>query len=131
MKPGQHPVFQCGFRPFFLLTAIGACVFLPVWLLIYLGQDGGLAASFEPSGGWLLWHAHELIYGFGMAAVSGFLLTSVPEFTGSPAVSRQYLYKLTLLWIAARVAYFLSGILPEAAGVLLVAGCNLVFFSAF
>ncbi len=129
MKLWDHPLFQCGFRPFFVLVAVSACVFLPLWLLVYLGAASGLAGM-EPPGGWLLWHAHELIYGFGMAAVAGFLLTAVPEFTASPAVARRHVFALALLWVAARLAYPAAGWLPAGAGIALAALCNLALFAA-
>src|SRR5690606_20528593 len=89
----QHPVFMCGFRPFFFLAGLSACIDIVVWLVILNGHLIG----WQPMGGVVLWHAHELIYGFGGAAIAGFALTAVPEFTGAAGIGRQALGQLAAL----------------------------------
>lgn len=104
------PVLQAGFRPFFLAAGVQAALMVPVWLVIWLGGiDLGL--GYAPT----LWHGHEMLFGFGSAAVAGFLLTAVPNWTGTPPVSGARLLALTLLWLAARVAFGLGGLLPPLA----------------
>lgn len=101
------PLMQCGFRPFFLGAAWIAVLDLALWAgLLWLG----LPLPAVP-GGPLAWHAYELLYGFGMAAVAGFLLTAVPEFTGSPAWGPRVTLGLLALWLAGRLAFAASGIL--------------------
>ena len=71
------PVFSAGFRPFFLLAAVWAAIAVPAWLAAYVhgySLDTPLPA--------VVWHAHELVYGFGAAVVAGFLLTAIPNWTG-------------------------------------------------
>ena len=106
-----HPVLMCGLRPFFLLASASAVLFVLVWLALL----GGAAPGWQPPGGTLLWHGHELVWGFGMAAVAGFLLTAVPEFTDSPGASPARILALVGLWLGARLAYAVSpaiGMLP-------------------
>ena len=106
-----HPVLMCGLRPFFLLASASAVLFVTVWLALL----GGAAPGWQPPGGTLAWHGHELVWGFGMAAVAGFLLTAVPEFTGSPGASPARILALVGLWLGARLAYAASpaiGMLP-------------------
>lgn len=124
MMSCTHPLWSCGFRPFFVLAAAGAVAFVACWLLWLSGV--GLAA-WQPLGGVLAWHAHELVFGFGMAAVAGFLLTAVPEFTGTAPIAARPLARLVALWLAARLAYGLDQWLPPAAGLVLAAACNLGF----
>ena len=65
------------FRPFFLLAAAWAAIAVPVWLAAYVhgyALHGPLPALF--------WHGHEMVFGFGFAAVAGFLLTAIPNWTG-------------------------------------------------
>jgi uncharacterized protein involved in response to NO len=95
------PVLLLGFRPFYLLAAIFAVVALPVWLGIYFGV--------VPSGGYLsgaVWHSHEMVFGFAVAVIAGFLLTAVRNWTGLPTPDGNALAALALLWILGRVFVF-------------------------
>jgi uncharacterized protein involved in response to NO len=124
-----HPVFLCGFRPFFVLTAASAVVFMAVWLAALAGWLPWLQA-WPLAGGPVIWHAHELIYGFGMASVAGFLLTAVPEFTGCAAASRRRMLALVLLWMGARLAFVLAPAWPSVIGIWPAALCNLALAGA-
>ncbi|PKU24862.1 NnrS family protein [Telmatospirillum siberiense] len=106
--PDDTPVlFRAGFRPFFLAAGIEAVLMVPAWLVIWLGGHD-LALSYPP----VLWHAHEMLFGFAMAAVAGFLLTAAPNWTGAPPVRGRALMALAGLWLAGRVAFDLGGALP-------------------
>lgn len=105
------PVFMCGFRPFFVLTAASATLFMLAWLLMLHG-----GVSLDVPGGSLLWHGHELIFGVVAASIVGFVLTAVPEFTQTQPVGRKVLVRLVLLWLAARLAYVLAGVWPTWLG---------------
>jgi uncharacterized protein involved in response to NO len=103
------PLLARGFRPFFLLAGAHAVIFVPVWSLIALGLAPAPAWS-TPS----LWHAHEMIYGFALAAAAGFLLTAVPVWTGVPPVEGRTLLVLAALWVAGRSAFAAASALPLA-----------------
>lgn len=100
----QSPLLLCGFRPFFLLTAVSAILFMSLWLMSLQGWLG----TWSITGGWLLWHAHELIFGFAAAATAGFALTAIPEFTNSKPLGQLPLFNLVGLWLAARLSYLLA-----------------------
>lgn len=90
-----------GFRPFFLLGALWAALAVPVWLAAYVhgyALHGPLPA--------VIWHGHEMIYGFGLAAVAGFLLTAIPNWTGRLPIRGAPLASLAALWLLGRVAAF-------------------------
>ena len=108
------PLFMCSFRSFFLATALYGVALLLGWLG-FLATGIGLPAV---PGGPIVWHAHELMFGFGLAAVAGFVLTAVPEFTATPAFGRRVTLALLLCWAAARVAFWLSGVLGAGGAVL-------------
>lgn len=101
----NHPLFLCGFRPFFLATAGYAVFALAVWL----GFLSGLLPVPPFAGGMAAWHAHEMLYGFAIASVAGFLLTAIPEFTGSAGFGREKLVGLALLWLGGRIAFWSAG----------------------
>lgn len=102
------PLFRLAFRPFFLGACLLAALAVPLWLLAL----GGLTGEWQPAGGWLAWHRHELLFGFGLAIIAGFLLTAVQTWTGRPGLSGVPLAVLAALWLAARVGWLLNVPLP-------------------
>ena len=101
----RWPLFICGFRPFFTLTLLTALTFLALWSWI-LGQTQ-ISVQTPMTGGWTLWHGHEMLMGAGAATV-GFLLNAVPEFTHTAPLTARRLALLTVLWITIRISYFFS-----------------------
>jgi uncharacterized protein involved in response to NO len=100
----EPALWSRGFRPFFLLGAAWAAIALPVWLAAYVhgyALPGGMPAMF--------WHAHEMVYGFGLAALAGFLLTAIPNWTGRLPMRGWPLAGLAALWLAGRAAMLLPG----------------------
>ncbi|NOG74132.1 NnrS family protein [Roseicella sp. DB1501] len=98
VAPGGFALFRQGLRPFFLLCAIWAVVAVVLWLWALHG--GGLPDGPLPSP---RWHGHEMLAGFIGAALSGFLLTAIPNWTGRPAYSGAPLALLAALFVVARV----------------------------
>lgn len=94
-----------GFRPFFLLGSIYAGGAILLWLAVYFG-GAGVPSAFAP----LDWHMHEMLYGYAPAAIAGFLLTAVPNWTGRLPLQGRPLAALAGLWAAGRVAVFFSGV---------------------
>ncbi|QCB48504.1 NnrS family protein [Hydrogenophaga sp. PAMC20947] len=93
------PVLRLGFRPFYLAAASFALPAIPLWVALFLGQWNLTMAL--PT---LLWHAHEMLFGFAIAVILGFLLTAVKAWTGLATPRGASLGALALLWLAARVA---------------------------
>jgi uncharacterized protein involved in response to NO len=98
--PGAIPLFTYGFRPFFLGAALWAIVALALWI-------GSLAGFWRlaPGYGALAWHAHEMLFGYGSAVVTGFLLTAIPNWTGRLPVGGSRLGLLFLLWCIGRLSF--------------------------
>ena len=93
------------FRPFFLLGSLFATVSVIIWFLQYqfnvlLPQIDKLSVVF--------WHAHEMIYGYGMAIIAGFLLTAVRNWTNVQTLHGWPLMLLALLWLLARLTPFID-----------------------
>ncbi|UVM24180.1 NnrS family protein [Pseudomonas wadenswilerensis] len=95
------PLLRLAFRPMFLAGCALAVLAIPLWLAALNGALG----NWQPAGGWLAWHRHELVFGFGLAIIAGFLLTAVQTWTGQPGLSGKPLAGLALLWLAGRVAW--------------------------
>lgn len=95
----DHPVLGRGFRPFFLLAALYAVLTMLVWGGFYAGMVVPPPVFIDP----IDWHAHEMIFGFTVAVVAGFLLTAVANWTGGAPVRQIHLLSLCLIWVAGRV----------------------------
>ncbi|VAX35554.1 NnrS protein involved in response to NO [hydrothermal vent metagenome] len=102
--PNCPVVLQTGFRIFFLGALVHAIISIWMWMGFYaLGWDIFIPMPIN------IWHGHEMIYGFTMAVVAGFLLTAVMNWTGRPTLQGTPLLVLFLLWAAGRVLAFMPG----------------------
>ena len=102
-KFARAQVFTLGFRPFFLAGAGFAAIAVAVWgLWLY-----GWFPAAQPVGGMLVWHRHEMPFGFASAIIGGFLLTAVPNWTGRQGLHGGPLIGLLLVWLTARLAWWL------------------------
>jgi uncharacterized protein involved in response to NO len=113
-RPWAGPaVLGAGFRPFFFLGALWAALAVPLWLAVFDGLLP-LPTAFDP----MTWHGHEMLFGFAQAAVAGFLLTAIPNWTGRMPIQGWALGVLAALFVAGRVAVTGSawiGAAPAAA----------------
>ncbi len=100
-------IWAAPYRPLFLAASLCA-VFVIFWW--------PLAAQFWVPAGRIeipvIWHAHEMLFGFIGAAVGGYLLTALPSWTGHSPLHGKELICLTLLWVLARVVAAFAGSLP-------------------
>ncbi len=101
MVPHGLALFQYGFRPFFLLAGLYAALAVPLWLAVWRGDLG-----WQPAMPASIWHAHEMLFGFATAALAGFLLTAVPNWTGTAAIKGPRLMLLVVVWLAGRIAAY-------------------------
>ncbi len=92
-------LFSYTFRPFFLVAGIWAILAVVRWMLI---QNGIIATPMRINP--LYWHGHEMIVGFALAVVAGFVLSAVATWTGRPAVSGPVVVGLTVSWLLGRIA---------------------------
>ena len=94
-------LFNLGFRPFFLGAAIFSVITITLWSAIYdfqLSVPINNISIFQ-------WHAHEMIYGYSMAVIAGFLLTAVRNWTGVQTLHGAPLLILFSLWVIARILF--------------------------
>jgi uncharacterized protein involved in response to NO len=98
----HHPLLRLGFRPFYLLAAAFAAVAIPAWLLRFYGFLPKLVHVD------LSWHAHEMVFGFAVAVIVGFLYTAARNWTGLWTPRRAPLAAIVLLWLAGRTAMLLT-----------------------
>ena len=95
-------LFALGFRPFFLLAAFSAPVLILLWLL-HLSGKITLSGYYTPTG----WHAHEMLFGYTVAVIAGFLLTAAGNWTGIKMVNGWRLVLLAVIFLLGRFAPFI------------------------
>lgn len=109
-----------GFRPFFLAAGIYAMLAMGAWLAwIGIHAMGAMPAAMSVAEPLHLWHAHEMVFGFAAAAVSGFLLTAVPNWTGAPHSKGRNLFLMFAIWCAGRIAMWGTALLPPVLPLIL------------
>jgi len=94
----NHALWQLPFRSFFILAAIASIASILAWVgsfnsLITINSQGLLPVT---------WHAHEMIFGFGITVAIGFILTAVQTWTGLPSISGAPVIALVVLWLMVR-----------------------------
>ncbi|MCC7326870.1 MAG: NnrS family protein [Burkholderiales bacterium] len=121
--PDGFALWALGFRPFYLLASIFAAVSILIWVAQYVGL---LPAAYVRSP---LWHGHEMLFGYALAVITGFLFTAGRNWSGQPTPTGATLAAFALLWIAGRVlmltpfaiaAAVVNAAFPLAAAVALV-----------
>jgi len=103
MNPLQT-LFTFPFRIFFVSTGIWAVLPIMLWAL----QMNGLLTlplAYPP----LLWHRHEMLFGFLSPAIAGFLLTAVCVWTGTERLHGPSLLCLWLIWVCGRILAAFGG----------------------
>src|SRR6476659_2787966 len=96
-------LFSYGFRPFFLSAGVWAALSVLLWVPQYLALYVP-PMRFVP----VDWHIHEMLFGYVAAAIAGFLLTAIPNWTGRLPINGVPLAGLGSLWFAGRVAILFS-----------------------
>jgi uncharacterized protein involved in response to NO len=111
LEPASRPrlaVAAKGFRPFFLLAAAFASAIVPLWILV-VARVISPKTYLSPT----VWHAHEMVFGFAVAVMAGFLLTAVSNWTRRETLVGTPLLALAALWVAARFAIEFGALLPS------------------
>ena len=108
-RAGGFALFAHGFRPFLLPAGTWAVLGIGLWVAALAGvplPEGPLSAA--------RWHAHEMLAGFVGAALGGFLLTAVPNWTGRRGYAGPPLLGLVALYLAGRLVLLPGSPLPAA-----------------
>ncbi len=112
-------LFSIGFRPFFLAAGWLAAAWILLWITYLHGgwpDLGGLSP--------ILWHGHEMLFGFTAAVIAGFVLTAVQNWTGLPSTTPASLGTLVVVWALARLGF----LFPELVPLWLTSIADLAFF---
>jgi len=100
-------LFALGFRPFFLAAGFSAIALMVIWLVMQ--NSSSLIQVYYPI---TSWHTHEMLFGYVVAVIAGFLLTAVRNWTDLPTATGTVLLLMVLLWLSARILPLLSNVIP-------------------
>ncbi len=115
MNVEQEWVFLSrGFRPFFFGAGVWAVFAMGLWLSS-IGLDFEIPGVLAPN----IWHGHEMVFGYTVAVICGFLLTAIPNWTGRLPVKGTALGLLGVLWLAGRLSLLLSGVFGAWSAVII------------
>ena len=95
-------LFALGFRPFFLFAAFSAFSLITLWLYELSGKIT-ISGYYTPTG----WHAHEMLFGYTVAVIAGFLLTAAGNWTGIKMIKGKQLALLSVVFLLGRLAPFI------------------------
>lgn len=99
---GKYALAHLGFRPFFLAAGVFAILGMIAWMGIYSFGWNALPAGYPA----ISWHAHEMIFGYSLAVIAGFLLTAIKNWTNQQTLHELPLLVLVGMWVAARILPF-------------------------
>ncbi|WP_350642941.1 NnrS family protein [Psychrobacter sp. HY3-MNA-CIBAN-0198] len=107
-----HPILNLSFRLFFSAAAVFAIIMMVLWSFVFTGHTDIDAQVLNP----LYWHGHEMIYGYALAVVAGFLLTAVKTWTGVMMPHGYSLLAIFACWLLARLGWLAFGLGVTIAG---------------
>ena len=91
-------IWNLGFRPFFLLGSAWGALQIGIWVAFQAGWLPSIPYH-DP----IVWHVHEMIFGFATAIMAGFVLTASQNWSGKPGVQGSKLILLVAIWSSARI----------------------------
>jgi len=94
----RFALWNLGFRPLFLFAGIFSAISIATWIAQFAGWTGVRVLVAGP-----LWHAHEMVFGYTLAVIVGFLFTAVRNWTNQPTPTGLGLASIVGLWLAARL----------------------------
>ena len=99
--PDMSVFLSLGFRPLYICGTAWALISVAIWIF---------APSLIPAPFFAVaWHAHEMLWGFIATIAVGFLLTASATWTGFNPMKGAPLAIISLIWLAARLAYLVGG----------------------
>lgn len=107
-----HPILNLSFRVFFSAAAVFAIIMMVLWSFVFTGHTDIDAQVLNP----FYWHGHEMIYGYALAVVAGFLLTAVKTWTGVMMPHGYSLLAIFTCWLLARLGWLAFGLGVTIAG---------------
>jgi len=103
-KLNQHPVLDLPFRAYFLLAVICSIFTLSIWSAFFNGYLSFSMNGLSP----VIWHIHEMIFGFAATVAIGFLLTAAQTWTGKASIKGLSVLGFIVIWLLVRVCLLMN-----------------------
>jgi len=100
----QHPALDLPFRSYFLLAVTCSIFALGVWAAYFNGLFSFAGNGITP----VVWHIHEMIFGFGATVAVGFILTAAQTWTGQPSIKGLSVIAFIVLWLLVRITLLIN-----------------------
>jgi uncharacterized protein involved in response to NO len=100
----QHPALDLPFRSYFLLAVLCSMFALGVWSAYFNGLFSFADNGITP----VVWHIHEMVFGFGATVAVGFILTAAQTWTGQPSIKGLPVLTFIVLWLLVRVTLLIN-----------------------
>ena len=100
----QHPALDLAFRSYFLLAVTCSIFALGIWAAYFNGLFSFTGNGITP----VVWHIHEMIFGFGATVAVGFILTAAQTWTGQPSIKGLAVLAFIVLWLLIRVTLLIN-----------------------
>lgn len=123
IERSPHPVLNLGFRIFFLSAAGFAIITMLMWYAILVGWLD-FTASLNP----VYWHGYQMLFGYALAVIAGFLLTAVKAWTGVPMPVGWRLFAIFLPWLIARILWIVVIAINNPLLILLAMATDVLFW---
>ena len=108
----KFSLFSYGFRPFFLGASLYAIIATLPWFAYLFSEDSIFYLILKTSDFPTIWHSHEMLFGFVSAAIAGFLLTAIPNWTGCKPIANTQLIILFTIWLLGRISFWTMEFIP-------------------
>jgi len=105
-------LFSYGFRPFFLGASLYAMIATFPWFAYLFDEDSIFYLILKTSDFPMIWHSHEMLYGFVSASIAGFLLTAIPNWTGCKPIANTKLIIVFTIWLLGRISFWTMEFIP-------------------
>lgn len=115
-RPDMDAFLSLGFRPLYIAGCAWALISIAIWIF----APGWTSA---PLSG-VVWHAHEMLWGFIATIAVAFLLTASATWTGFNPLKGRWLALISVLWVVARAGYLIGGDIATH----IACGSELAFF---
>src|SRR5674476_1380162 len=99
--PSLSAFLELAFRPLYLFCAIWALTAIGLWIFAPQLLSSPLTG--------LVWHAHEMLWGFVATIAVAFLMTAGANWTGINPLKSGALAVVSVLWLIARVGFLAGG----------------------
>ncbi len=100
----QQPILDLPFRSYFLLAVAFSIIAIAIWTSYLNGYFTFATTGLSP----IIWHVHEMIFGFSATIAVGFILTAAQTWTGKASIKGLPVLLFIVVWLMVRVCLLIN-----------------------